>query len=102
MVKETKINCDSDATVKLASTSCLDVHTVDPVWATRAAEFDIFMFATGGWWVHDLQMRQARSGDDISFTKSQNVIRTALMTTMSYLGKPEFQEKKLYWRCAEV
>lgn len=81
---------------------CLDIHTVDPAWSTRVDEFDILMFATGGWWEHDLLMRQASSGDDMSYTKSQNVMRTALMTAMTYLGKPEFKQKKLYWRCAEV
>jgi hypothetical protein len=102
LVKQTKSDCDSDTTVKLATVPCLDIQTVDPTWATRAGEFDILMLATGGWWEHDLQMRQASSGDDSSFIKSQNAIRTALMTVMDYLGRPEFHGKRLYWRCAEV
>lgn len=102
LVKQTKSDCDSDTTVKQATVPCLDIQTVDPTWATRAGEFDILMLATGGWWEHDLQMRQASSGDDSSFIKSQNAIRTALMTVMDYLGRPEFHGKRLYWRCAEV
>ena len=102
LVKKTKTDCDSDATVKLATSPCIDINAVDPTWATRAAEFNILMFATGGWWEHDIQMRQASSTDDFSFKKSQNVLRTALMTVMNYLGRAEFREKKLYWRCSEV
>ncbi len=101
-MKQTKTDCDSDTTVKLATVPCLDIQTVDPAWATRAREFDILMFATGGWWEHDLQLRQASSGNDNSFVKTKNVIRTALMTVMNYLGRSEFQGKLLYWRCAEV
>ena len=102
LVKQTETDCDSDATKKLANSPCIDIHAVDPTWAIRVGEFDIIMFATGGWWEHDLRMRQASSNDDLSFTNSQNVLRAALMTTMDYLGRPEFDRKKLYWRCAEV
>ena len=102
LVKQTKIDCDSDTTVKLANVPCLDIKSVDTAWANRVGEFDILMFATGGWWEHDLQMRQASLGDDISYTKSQNVIRSSLSTVMDYLGRPEFHGKQLYWRCAEV
>ena len=102
LIKETKKHCDSDPTVELAKVPCLDINTVDPAWATRSSEFDILMLATGGWWEHDLQMRQASSGDDGTFQKSQKVIRTALRTAMHYLERPEFQSKQIYWRCAEV
>jgi hypothetical protein len=102
LVKQTKSDCDSDTTVALANVPCLDIKSVDTAWASRVGEFDILMFATGGWWEHDLQMRQASPGDDISFRKSHNVIRSSLMTVMDYLGRPEFRGKHLYWRCAEV
>ncbi|XP_028401916.1 protein trichome birefringence-like 6 isoform X2 [Dendronephthya gigantea] len=102
LVRQARQDCDSDTTVKLAKAPCLDIMTVDPTWATRASEFDILMFATGGWWEHDLQMRQASSGEDSTYTKSQYIFHTALNTVMNHLARAEFQGKQLFWRCSEV
>lgn len=101
LVKQTKINCDSDSTVELAEEPCLDVQNVDRTWASRAKEFDILMFSTGGWWEHDLQMRQV-SNDESTYRKSRDILRQALRTVLKYLGRPKFTKKELYWRCSEV
>ena len=105
LVKQTKTTCDSHATKKLAATPCLDINNVDPTWANRVKDFDIFVFATGGWWEHDLQMRQASSGQtnhENTYLKAHNIIRSAFKTVIDHLGKPQFNGKKLYWRCSEV
>ena len=101
LVKQTRKNCDSNATLKLAKELCLDIKNVDEKWAARVNEFDIFVFATGGWWEHDLQMRQILGGDR-SYRKSRAVMRQALLTVMNYLKKPIIKKKELYWRCSEV
>ena len=101
LIKQTRKNCDSNATVKVAKEPCLDIKNVDEKWAGRVSEFDIFVFATGGWWEHDLQMRQILDSDR-SYRKSRAVMTQALSTVMNYLRKPMFQKKELYWRCSEV
>ena len=81
----------------------MDIKNVDDKWATRAKFFDIFLFATGGWWEHDLQMRQAQTlVGERSFRTSRELMREAFTTVIDYLKRPEFQTKKVYWRCSEV
>ena len=101
LVKQTYQRCDSDATTNLARKPCLDINQVDETWAIRAKEFDIVMFATGGWWEHDLQMRQASKGDP-TYRNSRKILRKALRTVMDYLASFEFKSKQLFWRCSEV
>ncbi len=102
LVDETSKNCDSDPKTRLAKRACLDVKNVAKTWAKRVKDFDIFLFATGGWWEHDMQMRQAQTHGERSYRKSRELMRQALITVMNYLGRPEFRTKELYWRCSEV
>ena len=103
LVNETMKNCDSDPKRRLAKKACIDITNVDYKWARRAEFFDVFLFATGGWWEHDLRMRQAQTlVGKRSYRTSRNLMRQALVTVINYLNRPEFQTKKIYWRCSEV
>ena len=102
LVEQTETDCDSSSTVKINDKPCLDLERVERAWLNRIKQFDIAIFATGGWWEHDLLMRQAVKGLNGSFRSSKNTFYKALRTVMDHLTRSEFEHIQLYWRCSEV
>ena len=96
LVKQRKSKCDS------SDKPCLDLERVDSTWLSRIEQFDIAIFATGGWWEDDLLKRQAIKGVNASFRSSKNTFYQALRTVMDHLNRSEFEHIQLYWRCSEV